>query len=406
MERLLVQKFGGTSVATPARIRKVAERVAQARVDGWTVVVVVSAMGRTTDELVAISKKITRDPDPREMDALLSAGETITAPLLAMALQGLGVPARSLSGFQAGIRTSHSHTRARIVDIKPARVLEELHQGRTVVVAGFQGVSESFDVTTLGRGGSDTTAVALAAALEAQTCEIYTDVRGIFTADPRIVPDARLLSSIGYEEMLELAAVGANVMHPRAVEIAELYDIPIHVRSSFETSAGTFIIRKAGVEERNRVRGIAADEDVAKVTLMRVPDRPGVAARIFGSLAEAGISVDVIIQNVSRDGATDLSFTIPRGDLAHTERLVKKVSKEISAGSVLSDSTMAKVSIVGTGMLGQPGIAAEMFRTLAAADINIDMISTGEIRITCIVKRTRARDAVRALHKSFLLDQA
>ncbi|HEV3232820.1 MAG TPA: aspartate kinase [Candidatus Dormibacteraeota bacterium] len=404
--RILVQKYGGTSVATPARIRRVARRIARSRDAGWRVVAVVSAMGHTTDRLVALARQVSRDPPAREMDTLLSTGEIITAPLLAMALQEIGVPAVSLSGLQAGIRTSRSHTRARILEIDPTRANAELAEGRAVVVAGFQGFTESHDVTTLGRGGSDTTAVALAASLEAESCEIYTDVRGIFTADPRVVPEARLLPAISYEEMLELAAVGAKVMHPRAVEIGELYDIPIHVRSSFTEAPGTVITRSAGVEDRNRVRGIASEEDVAKVTVVGVPDRPGIAAGIFSPLADAGVSVDVIIQNVSREGVTDLSFTVPQADLAQTERIVRELSASIGAQGFSSDASVAKVSIVGTGMLGQPGIAATMFQTLADAGINIDMISTGEIRITCIVDRARTRDAVRALHRAFQLDVA
>jgi len=402
--RWVVQKYGGTSVGSPAKIRRVAERVAGIAAETG-VVVVVSAMGDTTDRLVKLASRITKDAPAREMDSLLSAGETITAPLMAMALQALGVPALSLSGAQAGIRTSHSHTRARILDVVPTRVIRELEKGMTVVVAGFQGVNRTLDVTTLGRGGSDPTAVALAAALKADECEINTDVPGILTADPRVVPEARLLPAISYDEMLELSSLGAKVMHPRAVEIGELYDIPIRVRGTFDGGAGTLITRSPEVEERNRVRGIASEEDVAKLTLVGVPDKPGIAARIFTPLADKGISVDVIIQNVSREGVTDLSFTVGSDDLTQAERLVKKTSREIEAEGILTDSKVAKVSIVGTGMLGQPGIAAQMFKTLADAEINIDMISTSEIRITCIVARERAKDAVRALHKAYRLDQ-
>jgi aspartate kinase len=402
--RWVVQKYGGTSVGSPARIKRVAERVARSAEDAG-VVVVVSAMGDTTDRLSRLAAEINKEPAEREMDTLLSAGETITAPLMAMALQARGVPAISLSGAQAGIRTSHSHTRARILDVVPTRVIKELERGMTVVVAGFQGVNKTLDITTLGRGGSDTTAVALAAALEADECEINTDVPGILTADPRIVPEARLLSAISYDEMIELSSLGAKVMHPRAVEIGELYDLPIRVRGTFDSGPGTLITRSPEVEERDRVRGIAAEEDVAKLTMVGVPDKPGIAARIFTPLAEKGISVDVIIQNVSREGVTDLSFTVAGDELARAEKLVRKTSKEIAAEGILTDSRVAKVSIVGTGMLGQPGIAALMFRTLADAGINIDMISTSEIRITCIVARDRAKDAVRALHKAYRLDQ-
>jgi aspartate kinase len=404
--RLSVHKYGGTSVSSPARIKRIARRLAAGHVEGAHLVVVVSAMGDTTDRLVKLAHRVSREPVEREMDTLLSAGETITAPLLAMALQDAGLAAISLSGAQAGIRTSRSHTRARILDVVPTRVIEELEAGRVVVVAGFQGVNEAFDVTTLGRGGSDTTAVALAAALGAEVCEIFTDVSGIYSADPRVVPEARLLPSISYEEMLDLASVGARVMHPRAVEIGELYNIPIRVRSSFDDGPGTIITRSAEVEERNRVRGIAAEEHVAKLTIVGVPDRPGIAAGIFTPLAEGNISVDVILQNVSRGGVTDLSFTVPSADAARAGKILARVQKEIGAETVLTDVDVAKVSIVGTGMLGQPGIAAKMFSCLAAAGINIEMISTSEIRITCIVARASARDAVRALHRAYQLDQA
>ncbi|MGI8610484.1 MAG: aspartate kinase [Candidatus Dormibacteria bacterium] len=403
---LLVQKYGGTSVSTPSRIRKIAQRIAAQTRDGARVVAVVSAMGDTTDRLVTLAAKVNRSPQEREMDTLLSTGEAITAPLLAMALQAEGVRALSLSGAQAGIRTTPSHTRARIVDIVPTRLQAELDSGNAVVVAGFQGVNEKLDVTTLGRGGSDTTAVALAAALKAIECEINTDVPGILTADPRVVPEARLLETISYDEMIELASLGARVMHPRAVEIGELYNMPIRVRSTFADGAGTLITRRSKMEQTKRVRGIAAEEDVAKITLVGVPDRPGVAAAIFTPLAEKGISVDVIIQNVSLHGVTDLSFTVAGGDIAAAEKLVKKISKEIGAEGVMTDAGVAKVSIVGTGMLGQPGIAARMFEALAAARINIEMISTSEIRITCIVAREKAKDAVRALHRAYQLDQA
>ncbi len=400
-----MQKYGGTSVATPAKIRRIAERIAGHRRQGG-MVVVVSAMGDTTDRLSKLAAGVAKEPPAREMDTLLSAGETITAPLLAMALMELGVPALSLSGAQAGIRTSRSHTRAHILDVVPTRVIAELKRGQVVVVAGFQGVNEALDVTTLGRGGSDTTAVALAAALEARECEINTDVRGVYTADPRIVPEAQLVPAIGYDEMIELASLGAQVMHPRAIEIAELYDLPVRVRSTFDDEPGTLITRKPKMEQKKRVRGIAAEEKVAKLTLVGVPDRPGVAAKIFSPLAEAGISVDVIIQNVSQHGVTDVSFTVGAGDVVQAEQIVSRVAGAIKAEGVATDRRVAKVSIVGTGMLGQPGIAASMFRCLADAGINIDMISTSEIRITCIVARERAKDAVRALHKAYQLDQA
>jgi len=404
-KRLVIQKYGGTSVATAARIRRVARRIADTVASGHQVVAVVSAMGHTTDRLIELAHRVTDEPPARELDMLVANGETITAPLVAMCLQGLGVPAISLTGQQAGIRTGPQHSKARIREIDPARIRRALDEGQVPVVAGFQGVTEELEITTLGRGGSDTTAVALAAALDAAECEIFTDVDGILTADPRVVPEARLLKFIAYEEILELAAVGAKVMHPRAVEIGELYSVPIHVRSSFHQRPGTMIVAEVPMEERNRVRGVAHESDVAKITVMGVPDRPGVAAAIFEPLAEAGISVDVIVQNVSTEGTTDLTFTCAESDLRHAVKLVKRVAGTIGAREVVHAGGVAKVSIVGTGMLGTPGIAARMFRTLAAAKVNIEMISTAEIRITCLVARKDAERAVRALHSAFQLDQ-
>ncbi|HZU16078.1 MAG TPA: aspartate kinase [Candidatus Dormibacteraeota bacterium] len=402
---LIVQKYGGTSVGSAARIRRVCRRIAEAVAEGHRVVAVVSAMGDTTDRLIELARRVSEAPAPRELDMLVANGETITAPLVAMCLQDRGVPAISLTGAQAGVRTSAHHSRARIKEIRPARVLDALARGQVPVVAGFQGATEDFEITTLGRGGSDTTAVALAAALDADRCEIYTDVDGIMTADPRVVPGARRLSHISYEEMLELAAVGARVMHPRAVEIGELYGVPIHVRSSFHRRPGTMIVSEVPMEDRKRVRGVAYDLGVAKVTVLGVPDRPGVAAAVFEPLSEAGISVDVIVQNVSSEGRTDLTFTVAEADLRPSLPLVEAVAAEIGAAGVSQAGGLAKVSLVGTGMLGTPGIAARMFRTLAEAGINIEMISTSEIRITCIVDRGRAEEAVRALHAAFELEQ-
>jgi aspartate kinase len=403
----IVQKYGGTSVATPEKILRVAERVrrtlATDSVDG--VCVVVSAMGDTTDELIALAHRINETPPSREMDMLLSTGETITAPLLAMALCGVGTPAVSLTGLQAGIRTSGAYRRARIVDIVPERIIEALQRGNVAVIAGFQGVTEQLDITTLGRGGSDTSAVALAAALGASQCEIYTDVRGVFTADPRIVPEAVPIPEISYEEMLEFAAVGAKVMHPRAVEIGEAYDMPIWVKSSFDDSPGTLICRHPTLEDRQKVRGIAHEIDVAKVTLLRVPDRPGIAAGIFGPLADSHINVDVILQNIGHDGTTDLSFTLAESDLRQAEPLVSSIAAAVGASGYEATADIAKVSVVGTGMLNTPGIAATMFRTLADAGINIELISTSEIRITCIIKRDEVRNAVQALHRAYQLDE-
>jgi aspartate kinase len=371
---------------------------------GHQVVVVVSAMGHTTDRLIALAQSVNPEPPARELDMLVANGETITAPLVAMCLEGMGIPAVSLSGLQAGVLTSAAHSKARIQDIKPVRILEELGNGKVVVVAGFQGVTEDFEITTLGRGGSDTTAVALAAALNAESCEIYTDVDGIFTADPRLVKNARKLTHIRYDEMLELAAVGARVMHPRAVEIGELYGVPIHVRSSFNEGVGTMIVAQVPMEERKRVRGIAEETNVAKITVVDVPDRPGVAAAIFEPLGAAGISVDVIVQNIGRLRRTDLTFTVAESDLKTAEKLVKAAAKSIGAKKVLSAGGVAKLSIVGTGMLGTPGIASRMFKSLADAGINIEMISTSEIRITCLVARNEVQKGVRVLHKTFELD--
>jgi len=400
---VIVQKYGGTSVGTAARIRRVSRRIAATVRKGEKVVVVVSAMGHTTDRMIALAQSLNPEPPARELDMLVANGETITAPLVAMCLQGMGVPALSLSGLQAGVRTSAHHSKARIHDIKPDRILAALRAGQVPVVAGFQGVTEDLEVTTLGRGGSDTTAVALAAALKADSCEIFTDVDGIFTADPRVVPKARKLTHIRYDEMLELAAVGARVMHPRAVEIGEVYGVPIHVRSSFHDGVGTMIVAQVPMEERQRVRGIAQETNVAKITVLGVQDRPGVAAAIFEPLGKAGISVDVIVQNVGRSGHTDLTFSVAETDLKAAEKLVRAATKEVG-GKVSSAGGIAKLSIVGTGMLGMPGIAGRMFRALADAGINIEMISTSEIRITCLVSKAQVEKGVRVLHKTFDLD--
>ena len=402
---MIVQKYGGTSVGTAARIRRVSRRIAATVERGEQVVVVVSAMGHTTDRMIALAQSVNPEPPARELDMLVANGETITAPLVAMCLEGMGVPAISLSGLQAGVRTSAQHSRALIQDINPGRILEALREGKVPVVAGFQGVTESLEITTLGRGGSDTTAVALAAALKADSCEIYTDVDGIFTADPRVVRNARKLAFIRYDEMLELAAVGARVMHPRAVEIGELYGVRIHVRSSFNDSVGTMIVAQVPMEERQRVRGIAQETNVAKITVIGVADRPGVAAAIFEPLGKAGISVDVIVQNIGRSGHTDLTFSVAESDLKAAVKLVKAALKQIGAKSISSAGGIAKLSIVGTGMLGTPGIAGTMFRALADAGINIEMISTSEIRITCLVARDQVDKGVRVLHKTFELEK-
>jgi aspartate kinase len=410
--QLVVQKFGGSSVGDAERIRRVAQRIARARATGADLVVVVSAMGDTTDELLQLAAAITSDPNPRELDMLLATGEHQSATLVSMALHALGVKAISLTGAQAGITTDEAHGRARIANVEPRRVRKELDDGNVVIVAGFQGQRIGSDedggpgeTTTLGRGGSDTTAVALAAALRAGRCQIFTDVRGIFTADPRLVPDARQLSVIGYEEMLELAQQGAQVMQVRAVELGWINDVEIEVLSSFEDAPGTLIREDPLVEQRNKVRGLAHDRNVAKVTLLAVPDRPGIARAVFGPLADAGINVDMIVQNVGHDGATDISFTVPRVELARAERALKPVVEEMGARGLATDPTVAKVSIVGAGLHNAPGYAARMFGTLADAGVNIEMISTSEVRITCVIEEGRLAAALDALHGAFELER-
>ncbi len=403
---LVVQKYGGSSVADAERIKHVARRVARRRQQGDDLVVVVSAMGDTTDELIALAHQVSPEPEARELDMLLSTGEVVSCTLLAMALKALGCPAVALTGAQAGIGTDRRYGRARILRVDPSRVRAHLAEGRVAVVAGFQGITDEMDITTLGRGGSDTTAVALAAALGAERCEIYTDVEGIYTADPRIEPRARKLARISYEEMLELASQGARVMHSRAVELGWAYRVPIYVASSFSDAPGTLICEGGEeMEQRNRVMGIAHDADVGRITIRGVPDRPGIAAAIFGPLAEAGISVDTIVQNASVERLTDLTFTVSRADLKRAAELVAPVAREIGASAVLSDEHLAKVSVVGAGMQSAPGYAARMFRALYEAGINIELITTSEIRITCLIDASRVADAVRALHRAFELEQ-
>ncbi len=401
---LIVQKYGGSSVASADRIRYVANRIAGRKAEGSDVVAVVSAMGNTTDELIGLAHQITKSPDDREMDVLLSTGEIVSSTLMAMALHERGVEAVSLSGAQAGLRTDAVHGRARILAIDPARVRRELSAGRVVIVAGFQGITDEMDITTLGRGASDLTAVALAAALGAR-CERFTDVDGVYTADPRIEPNARKLKDITYEEMLELASKGAKIMQPRSVEIGAVYNVPILVASSFTEAPGTLIHGGIDMEQFNRVRGIAHDLDVAKITIRGVPDRPGIAASVFEPLAAAHLSVDVIVQNASIEGLTDLTFTVSKGDLQRATPVIESVAKEIGAAGVATDDSIGKVSIVGTGIQSAPGFASRMFRTLFDAGINIEMISTSEIRITCIVREDRVADAVRALHAAFELEK-
>ncbi len=401
---LIVQKYGGTSVGNAERIKNVARRIAAVKARGDDIVVVVSAMGDTTDDLLALAYQINDHPSDREMDLLLSTGEIVSCTLLVMALEKLGYNAISLSGAQAGIRTDAVHSRARIEKVEAKRVNQELEKGNIVIVAGFQGISKDMDVTTLGRGGSDTTAVALAAATGAAKCEIYTDVTGVFTADPRLVPEARQLKEIGYEEMLEMATYGAKVMHSRAVELGELFNVPILVASSFTDAPGTLIHGGASMEIRNKVRGIAHDLDVAKITVVGVPDRPGIAASIFEPLARAGVSIDTIVQNASIKNITDLSFTVAKGDLDKAMGVVKPIAEGIGARECVADARLGKVSVIGTGMQNTPGYAAAMFKALSDRGINIQLITTSEIRITVIIEESKVKEAVQALHKAFELE--
>jgi len=402
---LIVQKYGGTSVANAQRIKNVARRIAQARDKGDQVVVVVSAMGDTTDDLIELAYQVSKQPDSREFDVLLSTGEMVSSTLLAMALEDMGYEAISLSGAQAGIQTDATYSRARILKIESKRVIKELEKGNIVIVAGFQGVTEDMDITTLGRGGSDTTAVALAASLKAEVCQIYTDVDGVYTADPRLISEAQKLTEISYEEMLEMANYGARVMHPRAVELGEVYNIPILVASSFNQRPGTLIHREVSMEVRNKVRGIAHDLDVAKITVIGVPDRPGIAAAIFQSLAKAGISVDTIVQNAGINNVADLTFTVVKGDLAKAMEVMQPVCQSLGASRCITDSKLGSVSIIGTGMQNTPGYAARMFSALAEQGINIQLITTADIRITCIIDADRVKDAVHALHRAFELEE-
>jgi aspartate kinase len=398
---LIVQKYGGSSVATAERIKAVAKRIAQIHDAGDQVVVVVSAMGDATDDLIKLASQIAEQPNAREMDVLLSTGELVTSALMAMALRDMGYPAISLSGAQAGIKTDSTFRKARIAKIETKRVQKELEKDQIVIVAGFQGITDDMEITTLGRGGSDTSAVALAAALRAKICERLTDTDGIYSADPRVVPEAKRLEEIGYEEMLELATYGNKVMQPRAIELAELYNIPIRVASSFNNNPGTLIHGGVSMENRNKVRSVAFDLDVAKITVVGVPDKPGIAASIFVPLAKAGISVDTIVQNASINKITDLTFTVTRDQMTDALKVIKSVAKKIGAKDVAADAKLGKVSIVGTGMQNTPGFAARMFETLSAEGVNIELISTSEIRITCIVDEAKVKDAVRALHKAF-----
>ena len=403
---LLVHKYGGSSVADAEKIQRVAERVINAKISGNDVVVVVSAMGDSTDELIDLAHTVSTDPEPREMDLLLSTGELVSCTLLSMAIKSMGHDSVSLTGNQAGIVTDTMYGHARISRVDSDRIKDELEKGQITVVAGFQGMTEGQDITTLGRGGSDTTAVALAAALNADRCDIYTDVEGIYTADPRIVPKARKMVEIGYQEMLELASYGAK-MHPRSIELGSVYQVPIYVASSFSDQTGTLIHKgpdEDNMEDRIKVTGIAYQSNIAKVTVRAVPDRPGMAAELFEPLSAVGISVDTIVQNTSVERLTDISFTVDRSDLQKTLRELESVTNEMGAGEVVTDPTLASISVVGSGMQNTPGYASRMFRVLSEARINIEMITTSEIRISCIIAEAQVPEAVRLLHSGFDLD--
>jgi aspartate kinase len=400
---IIVQKYGGTSVADAGRIRSVARRVAAVADAGNQVVVVVSAMGSATDDLIQLARTISASPHARELDMLLSAGERISIALLSIAIQDLGREAISFTGSQAGIVTDTTHGKARIVEVRAKRITEALRANKIVIVAGFQGVSTELDVTTLGRGGSDTTAVALAAALGAEVCEMYTDVDGVYTADPRVVPDARKLHVVSYEEMLEMAATGARVLQLRAAEYARNYNVIIHVRSSFSDEAGTFVVQEDERMEKALISGVTHDTSEAVIRIRRVPDRPGVAARIFGPIADEAINIDMIVQNVSEDGRTDISFTIGQDDLPQARKLIQRIAEEVGAEGFTEDSEIGKISLVGAGMRTHPGVAANMFSAIAEAGINIEMISTSAIRISCVVAAKDVEKAVRVVHERFEL---
>jgi len=402
---LIVQKFGGSSVANTERIKQVAQRVVQTKRQGHDVVVVVSALGDTTDELLELARQISQNPPERELDMLMATGEQVSVALLAMAIEELGEDAISFTGSQVGIITDGRHTKAKVIDINAKRIHDEVAKGRVVIVAGFQGMTMSQEITTLGRGGSDLTAVALAKALSAELCEIFTDVEGVFTADPRIVPNARKLSAISYDEMLEMASLGAQVMQARSIFVAKRFNVPIHVRSSFSSREGTMITQAAKAMEDVVVSGVTLQKDEAKVTIQDVPDKPGMAAQIFRELAEKDVNVDMIVQNVSREGATDVSFTVIKHDLPATLRIARSVAQRIGAGEVTTDEGIAKLSIVGIGMRSHSGVAAKMFEALSRERVNIEMISTSEIKLSCVIRKAHAERAMRVIHKAFGLSK-
>ena len=403
---LIVQKYGGTSVGTIERIHRVADRVAHTQQAGNRIVVVLSAMSGETDRLLKLAHDVTATPDEREMDMLLSTGERVTIALLAMELRGRGINARSFTGRQVGIITDSAHTKARIARVTADRIREALEQGVVPVVAGFQGINERSDVTTLGRGGSDLSAVALAAALKADRCIIFTDVDGVYTADPNIVPAARRIDRIAYEEMLEMASLGAKVLQTRSVEFAAKFNVPVEVNSSFKEGKGTLVTKEDTDMEAAAIAGVTGDRNQAKITIIGVPDKPGIAARIFGPVADAHINVDMIIQNISQAALTDLSFTVPRADLKKAVPLIQAVAKDIEAKSVSVTEAIAKVSLIGVGMRSHSGVAAKMFEVLSREGVNIMMISTSEIKISCVIDEKYLELAMRSLHSAFDLDQA
>jgi aspartate kinase len=403
---LIVQKYGGTSVANLERIDRVARRVAKAYDQHNDIVVILSAMAGVTDSLISMAKTLTEEPAKRELDVLMATGEQTTAALLAINLQAMGYPAQSLLGYQAEVVTDCAFGNARIINIGATRIKELLENRNIIVIAGFQGCDTNGNITTLGRGGSDTSAVAIAAAIHADTCEIYTDVDGVYTADPNIVPNARKLKTISYDEMLEMSSLGAKVLQIRSVEFAKKYNVPVHVRSSFSEEEGTMVVNEDSGMERLVVSGVTHSKNEARITLKKVPDQPGIAAKIFTPVSEAGINVDMIIQNTRSGGQTDLSFTVPRADFKKALEIQKKVAREIGAEDVFGDDHIAKISVTGVGMKNHTGVATLMFSTLAKENINILMISTSEIRISCVVAETHAELAVRSLHTAFGLDSS
>lgn len=403
---IVVHKYGGTSVGTPEKIKDVAERVKKVYDQGNELVVIVSAMGHTTDELIDLMHKVTDNPDHREYDMLVSTGEQVSAALLAMALQSINCPAISLTGGQAGVVTEDIYKKARIKHVHLDRIEKELKNKKVVVITGFQGIDSKGDIITIGRGGSDTSAVAVAAALKAEVCDIYTDVDGVYTADPRIVKEAKKIKTISYEEMLEMASLGAQVLHPRAVECASIYNMVIHLRSSLKNDEGTYIKEAGKMEKKEAVRGIALDSNIAKIGILKVPDKPGTAAKLFGALAAEKINVDMIVQSIHSAGLqADMAFTVEKPDLEKAVEITKKIAKELGAEEVVSDTDVCKVSLVGIGMVSQPGTAAKMFKGLSSEKINIQLISTSEIKISCVVKAEQGKKAVQLLHNLFGLNK-